>query len=68
MPDIDESTAQVEKHLAEQRVSAAEDGAERTRQAVGFFGGFVKTAKTLHEANDYTNRMLLIMRGSNRAT
>jgi len=68
MPNIDETTAKVERMRAEERVVTAESGAQRTHDAVFSLRSLVNTVRDMHTENHYVEAMLPFMRGSNRAS
>jgi len=63
---IDESTAVVEKRIAEGRLEAAETGAQRTSAAVRAWQILVSEVSEMHHANDFARRLRPLYQGSNR--
>jgi hypothetical protein len=66
-PDIDETTASVELHKAQERLERAETGEQRTASVIGSLRSVIADATVMHDRNHYVARLRPIFRGTNNA-
>ncbi len=63
---IDETTAEREANAALDRVETAEQGVQRTRDAVSALRSLANDVREMHERNHYVDRLVPILRGTPR--
>lgn len=66
-PDIDESTAVIERREATRKVVAAEVGEIRTRSALSRLAQLRGEIMDMHNENHYVERLLPVFRGGHSA-
>lgn len=66
MDPVDETTGEREKIAALERVETAEQGVQRTHDAVSTLRRHVGEIRELHTRNHYVDKLVLIYRGTPR--